>query len=52
MKRGRKPPGHRALLRGGLVGAEAVVDHFVVFIDAALHFGLAAAVEHGECGCG
>jgi hypothetical protein len=36
----------------GLIGAEAVVDDLVVFIDAALHLGLAAAGEHGESGCG
>jgi hypothetical protein len=37
---------------GGLVGAEAVVDYVVLLVDAALHLGLAAAGEEGECGCG
>jgi hypothetical protein len=42
----------RALLRGGLVGAEAVVDYVVLLVDAPLHLWLATAGEHGECGCG
>ena len=41
-----------SLLIGGQVGAELVVDDDVMLVDAALHLGLAAAGEHGECGCG
>src|SRR5436309_2852465 len=36
----------------GLVFAEAVVDYVVVLVNAALHFGAAAAGEEGEGGCG
>jgi len=36
----------------GEIGAELVVDDAILFIDAALHLGLAAAGEEGECGCG
>jgi hypothetical protein len=42
-----------ALLLGlalGLIGAEAVVYDFVVFVDTALHLGFAAAHRHGK-GC-
>jgi hypothetical protein len=35
-----------------LIGAEAIVDDLIVFVDAALHLGLAAAGEDGECGGG
>jgi hypothetical protein len=41
-----------ALLRGGLVGAEAVVDYVILLVDAALHLGFAAAGEERECGRG
>ena len=41
-----------ALLREGLGGAEVVVDYVVLLVDAALHLGLAAAGEEGECGGG
>ena len=45
-----------ALLLGALlvreIGAEAVIDYVVLFVDAPLHLGLAAAGEEGECGCG
>jgi hypothetical protein len=33
-----------------LVGAEAVIDDVVLFVDAALHLGLLTAGEHGERG--
>jgi hypothetical protein len=36
----------------GEISAELVVDYVVLFVDATLHLGLAAAGEHGECGCG
>jgi hypothetical protein len=36
----------------GLVLAEAVVDDFVVLVDAALHLGAAAAGEEREGGGG
>jgi hypothetical protein len=36
----------------GETGAELVVDDVILLVDAALHLGLAAAVEEGECGCG
>jgi hypothetical protein len=38
-------------LLSGKVSAEFVVDDFVVFVDAALHLGLAASGEEGERGC-
>jgi len=44
--------GSSLLLGVVLVGAEAVVDDVVLFVDAALHLGLLAASEHGECGGG
>jgi hypothetical protein len=37
---------------GGLIVTEAVVDYVILFVDAALHLGLAAAGEEGESGCG
>jgi hypothetical protein len=40
------------LLCGGLVGAEAVVDYVILFVDAALHLRFAAASEERECGRG
>ena len=33
-----------------LIGAEAVVDDFVVLVNAALHLGFAAAHRHGKGG--
>jgi hypothetical protein len=41
-----------ALLIRREVGAEFVVYDVIVLVDAALHLGLAAAGEEGECGCG
>ena len=41
-----------ALLGDGLVGAEAVVYYVILFVDAALHLGFAAAGEEREGGCG
>jgi hypothetical protein len=38
------------ILVGGEVGAVAVVDDYVVLVDAALHLGLAAAGVEGEGG--
>ena len=34
----------------GLISAKAVVDDFVVFVDTALHLGLAATHRHGKGG--
>ena len=35
-----------------LIAAEAVGDDYVVFVDAALHLGLATGREHGQGGRG